>query len=47
MFQYNIMAMMVIKIITPRTGRTITKAKFGDGDVADGTEHFNCNARRL
>ena len=46
-FQYNIMAIMDIKIITPRTGRMITKAKFIDDDADDDMEHLDCNARRL
>jgi len=41
------MAIMVIRISTPRIGRTITKAKFLDVDEDDDCEHFDCNARRL
>jgi hypothetical protein len=40
-------AIMDIKIITPRIGRMITKAKFVDDDDDDDCEHFDCNARRL
>ena len=44
--QYNITAMMVIRIMTPRMGRIIINAKFVDTDGEDD-EHFDCNSCRV